>query len=215
MCHWAENGMVPPESRGARINRMMTTRLAPVPVLLLLGLLAGCGAVLPLEPRTTGVLPTAPTPDIAGDPTDHGGRPALPEEPAGLPDEVATGERVLEIARQFVGVPYRRGGASPAGFDCSGLVFFSYLQAGIRVPRSSASQHQAAHAVPFDALRPGDLLFFKVKPQRVSHVGIFVEENLFLHAASPGKSVSFSRLDEPYWKKRLVGAGRFGDQTVD
>jgi cell wall-associated NlpC family hydrolase len=196
---------------------MTTIRLAPIPVLLLLGLLSGCGEVLPLEPPTTALLPTAPspTPEIAGDRIGHDGRPALPEEPAGLPDQVVTGDRVLEIARQFVGVPYRRGGASPAGFDCSGLVFFSYLQAGIAVPRSSASQHQAAHVVPFEALRPGDLLFFKVKPQRVSHVGIFVEENLFLHAASPGKSVSFSRLDEPYWKKRLVGAGRFGDPTLD
>jgi hypothetical protein len=195
---------------------MTTIRLAPIPVLLLLGLLSGCGVVLPLEPPTTALLPTVPpTPEIAGDRIGHDGRPALPEEPAGLPDQVVTGDRVLEIARQFVGVPYRRGGASPAGFDCSGLVFFSYLQAGIAVPRSSASQHQAAHVVPFEALRPGDLLFFKVKPQRVSHVGIFVEENLFLHAASPGKSVSFSRLDEPYWKKRLVGAGRFGDPTLD
>jgi cell wall-associated NlpC family hydrolase len=192
---------------------MTTIRLAPIPVLLLLGLLSGCGVVLPLDPPTTAVLP--PTPEIARDRAGHHGRPAPPEEPAGLPAQVATGERVLEIARQFVGVPYSRGGASPVGFDCSGLVFFSYLQAGITVPRSSASQHQAAHAVPFESLRPGDLLFFKVKPQRVSHVGIFVEENLFLHAASPGKSVSFSRLDTPYWKKRLVGAGRFGDPTVD
>jgi murein DD-endopeptidase len=119
------------------------------------------------------------------------------------------GEEVLRIARQFVGVPYRRGGTSPAGFDCSGLVYFAYRELGITVPRTSAQQHRAAQTVTLDSLRSGDLLFFKVKPQRVSHVGIFVEDDLFLHATSTGKNVTYSRLGESYWKKRLVGAGRF------
>jgi cell wall-associated NlpC family hydrolase len=192
--------------------RMTTSRLAPILVLLLLWHLSGCSAVPPEAPIASMSPPAA---ENVQDSTDPAGRSELPEEPAGLSAMGSTGERVLEIARQFVGVPYRKGGASPTGFDCSGLVFFSYLQAGFTVPRTSASQHQAAHAVPFDALRPGDLLFFQVKSKRVSHVGIFVEENLFLHAASPGKGVIFSRLDEPFWKKRLVGAGRFGDQIVD
>jgi murein DD-endopeptidase len=129
-------------------------------------------------------------------------------EQADVPANLDPGERVLRIARQFIGTPYRKGGASPDGFDCSGLVYYTYRQLGLNIPRTSATQHQAVRAVPLDSLRSGDLLFFKIKPQRVSHVGIFVEGDLFLHATSTGKSVTYSRLDEPYWKKRLVGAGR-------
>jgi murein DD-endopeptidase len=217
----------------------VTTRPLALPVLLLLfaGLLSGCTVARPLPgplaPAAVSVQgETAPADeadeDLAGCQLD------LPEElfqgedsaglPAALPptesipsafpgDEWSRdhdpGAGVLRIARQFVGVPYRRGGNSPAGFDCSGLVYYAYRELGIAVPRTSAQQHRAAQAVTLDSLRSGDLLFFKVKPQRVSHVGIFVEDDLFLHATSTGKNVTYSRLGESYWKKRLVGAGRF------
>lgn len=190
--------------------------------LLLSGLLSGCitagtPAVSPAPPFqpsnapwvASGAPPELPgelfsaledLPGSAPNPQIDAPAPANPSDP---------GERVLSIARQFVGLPYRYGGASPKGFDCSGLVYYSYRQLGMTVPRHSANQHQTAQAIPLDALRPGDLLFFKIKPQRVSHVGIFAGDDLFLHATSTGKNVTYSRLGEPYWKKRLAGAGRF------
>jgi murein DD-endopeptidase len=201
------------------------TRSAIIPVLLFTGLLSACGAMRPL-PASMETSPSrilrAP-PGAAKDLSATGYQQDLPDElfehsEAALPPQFSiapsevnlpANERVLAIARQFVGIPYRMGGASPAGFDCSGLVYYSFRQAGITVPRTSASQHQAARPISLDELRSGDLLFFKIKPQRVSHVGIFVKDDLFLHAASTGKNVTYSRLGEPYWKKRLAGAGRF------
>lgn len=214
---------------------MIKPGISQLPLLLLLGLLSGCSVtqpiVLPQEPaefveshdqedviENVGEFNTNRQDDrvwtLLPEQLSETESPALLEpEPAELPSTPAPGDRILEIALQALGSPYRRGGTTPTGFDCSGLVYFAHLKAGIKVPRSSLSQHQAAEAVPFDELLPGDLLFFNVKPQRISHVGIFVEKNVFLHATSSGKDVRFSRLDEPYWKKRLVSAGRFAWPT--
>lgn len=208
--------------------RHSITKPAPLLILLLVGLLSGCTAArpLPVPAGTQGGraeavsaaagndLPALPG-DLFEPREDLSPEPSYAREIEGQPiTNPASNERILAIARQFVGIPYRRGGVSPAGFDCSGLVYYVYRQAGISVPRTSASQHQAAQIIDLKDLRPGDLLFFKIKPQRISHVGIFVEGDLFLHATSTGKNVTFSRLDEPYWKKRLAGAGRFAVDGV-
>jgi murein DD-endopeptidase len=200
--------------------------------MLLVGFVSGCGTTVRPLPVPIGNSPASMTPVPIAAPGKVAAReyqPELPDELFGLPEEVSSaaepawgasaqaadlhadldpGERVLRIAQQFVGSPYRKGGASPDGFDCSGLVYYSYRQLGRAVPRTSATQHQVAQTVPLDSLRAGDLLFFRIRPQRISHVGIFVEGDLFLHATSTGKSVTYSRLDDPYWKKRLAGAGR-------
>lgn len=132
---------------------------------------------------------------------------------------VASGERALRpevtdhpavaVARDLVGVPYRYGGATPDGFDCSGLVYYSYAKAGIRVPRTSTEQYRRAQAVQLSELRAGDLLFFNVSLAKVSHVGIYAGEGRFIHAPSSGKRVSATDLASPYWRERLVGVGRF------
>jgi murein DD-endopeptidase len=214
---------VSPSRNTLRYDQVMT-RPVPIIVLLLAGLLSGCGAARPIPVSRAPSVTALPQPAAIDLSVSH--LLELPDElfehPEGfiyplesqhgtgdLTSGSDSGEQLLEIARKFVGVPYRNGGASPAGFDCSGLVYYAFRQMGITVPRTSASQHQAAQAVALDELRSGDLLFFKVKPQRVSHVGIFVKDDLFLHAASTGKNVTYSRLGEAYWKKRLVGAGRF------
>ncbi len=117
--------------------------------------------------------------------------------------------RVMRVARAQLGKSYRRGGVSPgSGFDCSGLVFFTHRQAGLNVPRTSRSQLDAAKKVPLHNIEPGDLVFFQLD-SKVSHVGIYIGGDEFIHAPSEGKKVSRDSLSKPYWVKRFVAAGNF------
>lgn len=112
------------------------------------------------------------------------------------------------IATQMLGKPYRYGGASPSGFDCSGLVYYAYQKAGYRVPRTSQLQYQQSLPVKRNHIRNGDLLFFRIDG-KVSHVGVYLGDNRFIHAPSSGKRVTTASLDEPYWRERLIKTGRF------
>ncbi len=119
------------------------------------------------------------------------------------------GERLLGFAAQFVGVPYRYGGSTAAGLDCSGLVLRAHELAGMRVPRTALEQQSAAQPVPESALLPGDLVFFASRRGRVDHVGIYAGDGRFLHAPRTGRPVGFDRLDDVWFATRFVGAGRF------
>jgi cell wall-associated NlpC family hydrolase len=114
--------------------------------------------------------------------------------------------RAAEIASRFLGTPYRYGGASPDGFDCSGLVWYVYRELGVPVPRTAAEQRAAARPVPRDDLQPGDLVFFHL-PQ--DHVGIYLGGGQFVHAPATGRTVERARLDSPYFILSFAGAGRF------
>jgi cell wall-associated NlpC family hydrolase len=137
-----------------------------------------------------------------------GRAPVAIREPPLVPS-VAPGERVLERAMQYVGAPYRFGGSTPEGFDCSGLVVRAHELAGIRVPRTALEQHSSARPVPESALEPGDLVFFAARRGRVDHVGIYAGNGRFLHAPRPGRPVGYDLLDDPWFATRFVGAGRF------
>jgi cell wall-associated NlpC family hydrolase len=113
------------------------------------------------------------------------------------------------IAASLVGTPYRYGGSSPRGFDCSGLVYYSYRKAGIHVPRTTTSQLNNSLPVPLQQVQAGDLLFFKLSRRAVSHVGIYAGNGQFIHAPSRGKKVSITPVNDPYWQQRLVAAGRY------
>lgn len=121
--------------------------------------------------------------------------------PASIP------ERAAAIAVQQVGAAYRYGGASPAGFDCSGLVQYSFRQAGMKVPRTTGQLWNSAGTVAIDDLRVGDLLFFRFEG-KMSHVGIYVGEEHFVHAPSSGKTVSIDSLDADYYRRALIRGGR-------
>jgi cell wall-associated NlpC family hydrolase len=112
-------------------------------------------------------------------------------------------DRAASVAATMVGKPYRYGGMTPAGFDCSGLVHFSYKQAGVSLPRSTDEQRRASQRVKVAELRRGDLLFFDQEGKKNSHVGIYLGNRRFVHAPSSGKSVRNDSLDAPYWKKHL------------
>ena len=118
---------------------------------------------------------------------------------------------VIKTAKNMLGVKYRYGGTSPRqGFDCSGLVQYSYKAAGINVPRTTRQQYKAVRPISRRYLRAGDLVFYKTSVSRaVSHVGIYLGNNQFIHAPSSGKRVKISSMLEKYWRKRFTGAGRF------
>ena len=112
-------------------------------------------------------------------------------------------------AARMVGKPYKFGGSSPrAGFDCSGLVMYSYRQAGLSLPHSTERQRATSRLVKVAELRRGDLLFFNQEGKKHGHVAIYVGGGKFVHAPSSGKSVRSDRLDNPYWKKHLTEARR-------
>ncbi len=114
---------------------------------------------------------------------------------------------IVQRALRFQGVPYRYGGATPRGFDCSGLVQYVYKEEGIFIPRTTGLQWQQAKKVADSELSPGDLLFFRL-PGRRLHVGIYIGHDQFIHAPSRGKTVRIDPLG-PYWRRHYFGAGRY------
>jgi len=122
--------------------------------------------------------------------------------------EASLGERIAASAMAQQGRPYRYGGSTPEGFDCSGLVRYVYLAAGISVPRTTAEQFRAAHEIKLGTLAPGDVLFFRIDTPEVAHVAIYTGGGNFVHAPQSGKSVEIRSLDDNWYRSRLVGAGR-------
>ena len=115
---------------------------------------------------------------------------------------------ILFRAIALVGTPYRYGGNTPqGGFDCSGLVYYAYEQAGYRVPRTSQELFRAARKISVDDADPGDLMFFQDQT-KLSHVGIYLGDGLFVHAPASGQNVAVGSLDSAYYQQHLVAVGR-------
>jgi cell wall-associated NlpC family hydrolase len=118
---------------------------------------------------------------------------------------------VSMYAVSLVGSPYRLGGTSPeTGVDCSGFVGHVFRQAaGVELPRDSRAISRAAQPVARDELQPGDLVFFNTLNRAFSHVGIYLGDDRFVHAASSRTGeVMVSYLANPYWRQRFAGARR-------
>ncbi|TZF91057.1 C40 family peptidase [Cognatilysobacter lacus] len=123
----------------------------------------------------------------------------------------ATGrvQSVLSRAFALLGTPYRWGGTSTEGFDCSGLVGYVFRNAlGIDLPRVARDQAQTGTQVDRSQLTAGDLVFFSTHSGGVDHVGIYIGEGKFLHAPRTGRDVTVSSLDGGYWNARFVQARR-------
>lgn len=123
-------------------------------------------------------------------------------------DSDVVGERAAKQALAMQGKPYRYGGNTPSGFDCSGLVQYSYGRAGARLPRSTEALWDSSRSVSQRQTRPGDLLFFTQEGKRSSHVGIYLGNDRFVHAPSSGKRVVTASLTDPYWRRHFEGARR-------
>lgn len=120
--------------------------------------------------------------------------------------DVGAGAARQALAMQ--GKPYRAGGSTPRGFDCSGLVQYSYARVRVSVPRTTEAQWAGSRAVSRKDIRPGDLLFFHQEGKRNSHVAIYLGNSRFVHAPSSGKYVSTGTLSDPYWRRHFSGARR-------
>jgi cell wall-associated NlpC family hydrolase len=147
-------------------------------------------AAPPLAPQVPDGV--ASSPDVAPDAPGS----AAPSDPSIL-------ERVELTARRMVGVHYLYGGNDPRGFDCSGLVFYAYREAGVLVARTSREQLRASHPLDVDQALPGDLVFFRMS-KRAWHVGIYLGDQRFIHAPSTGKAVVIERLDDGYYLRHRI-----------
>lgn len=137
-------------------------------------------------------------------------KPAPKSRTTGLRGITANRYSIISTARAAVGIPYVWGGLSPKGFDCSGLVVYSYSQIGIHVPRTARAQLKASKPVSRQNIRPGDLVFFEISRRRGSiHVGIYVGGGRFVHAPGRGRKVKYAMLDNVYFKRHFIRAGNF------
>lgn len=120
---------------------------------------------------------------------------------------------IIDHALQFLGTRYKYGGTTPEGMDCSGLVYTTFLQQDIELPRSSRDMALQGEELDLSNVRLGDLLFFKTDRRRkaINHVGMVVQlddDSIFFIHSSSSRGVIISTLDEKYWKDNFVMARR-------
>lgn len=141
--------------------------------------------------------------------------PVAPEPPVVVePPPPPPHHQVVQAAQAMLGVPYRYGGSTPRGFDCSGLVIYSFARAGRPgLPHSARDLERVAEPVPIGDLQPGDLLFFDLRDHKRHHVGIYVGGRRFVHAPSRGKRVELVSFDDRFWGPRIRRAGRISLPT--
>ncbi len=118
-------------------------------------------------------------------------------------------QRVIATAAQLVGTPYRFGGTTPAGFDCTGYLAYVFRKAaGVALPRTSIEQIQAGAPLTPSQLQPADLVYFRIDRKKDLHLGLYLGEGRFIHAPSSGGVVNVQSLETGYWRTRFLGARR-------
>ena len=128
--------------------------------------------------------------------------------PVAVPTNV-TGAQILAEAQKYLGIPYVSGGASPAGFDCSGFVYYVLKQMGYSVSRTPAGQFSIGTTVSKENLKVGDIVFFaNTYISGISHVGIYAGNGQFIHSPNSRSTVSYSDLTSGYWANHYYGARR-------
>lgn len=117
-------------------------------------------------------------------------------------------QEVVQYAKTFLGTPYRNGGTTRDGLDCSGLVLSVYSHFHVQLPRESIDQSHSGKEIGRSGIEPGDLVFFKTSRQPVSHVGIYIGDGRFIHASTSARSVRIDEMASDYFKHRFVTARR-------
>ena len=119
---------------------------------------------------------------------------------------------MLRTATDLLGTPYRNGGSTVSGFDCSGFVQYVFAQHGTPLPREVRTQYQHGQTVDLDEVKPGDLVFFETVSRGASHVGIALGNGRFVHAPSSRGVVRVEPYTASYWARRFVGARRIDEE---
>ena len=119
-----------------------------------------------------------------------------------LPNEAAIRDAVTRGAQSYLNLPYVFGGASPTGFDCSGLVLYLYNQQGFTMPHGVILMRPTLK--PTKNPKKGDVIFFLNDNNIAGHVGIYIDEERFIHAPKEGAVIRYEKLKHPYWQKRFV-----------
>ena len=130
--------------------------------------------------------------------------PSLPPVATSAAPLVGGHPQAAQIALQYIGAPYVWGGASPSGFDCSGLVSYVFAQLGVALPHYAADQYTYGVAIPQNQLQPGDLVFFDA----LNHVGIYIGNGQYVDAPDTGSFVRIDSLSDPWAVANYVGARR-------
>ena len=131
---------------------------------------------------------------------------------SGAPEQPITSVQkdVIQAALSLLGTPYRFGGTTPEGFDCTGFVNYVYRKsAGMTLPRESHDLVRAGKQIPAAKLLPADIVYFMIEYQKPLHVGIYLGDGKFIHAPSRRGRVNIQSLNQDYWKSRYLGARRF------
>jgi cell wall-associated NlpC family hydrolase len=153
--------------------------------------------------RASKAADTAP-PAIAASPVVA----AAPDAPEARKAGESIKDRLLRVARRMLEVPYRFGGTTLWGLDCSGFVQKTFAFLDLELPRTAREQFREGLKVSKADLSPGDLVFFRTYAKYASHVGIYLGDNRFVHASSRDRKVTIESLDAPYYEKRYIGAKR-------
>jgi len=172
------------------------TSLQPPGLLLVLAILA----VVPPGCSTSPQVDAVPTATVTA--------------PAEEPPRRRQSHPAVAVALAQLDSPYRYGGLGPRSFDCSGLVHFAFGQSGVSLPRTTLEQYRQSQAVSLQSIQPGDLIFFRSRSRKPTHVGIYLGDQRFIHASTSERAVVISSLDNPYWRKRLLSVGRYSLRTA-
>ncbi len=141
--------------------------------------------------------------------TISGSSPGPSPVPVSRSGDNLSGMTIIEDAAQYLGTPYRYGGAAPGGFDCSGFTTYVFNRAGINLPRTAAGQMDIGIAVEQGQLAAGDLVFFRCGGGGIDHVGIYCDNGRFIHSSSPRSGgVIYSSFSETYYSNSYAGARR-------
>ncbi|MGV8917453.1 MAG: C40 family peptidase [Pseudomonas sp.] len=201
----------------------MLNRFAPLVPLALVTLLFGCAAHMPASQQqqqaqnavTAQSVRSAQLPDGTDSVADEEliTEKELAEFADSKPYQMpGLADSILERGMALIGTRYRAGGTSEAGFDCSGFIGYLFREeAGMTLPRSTREMiNVKAPLVARNNLKPGDLLFFSTKGRgRVSHAGIYLGDDQFIHSSSTRSGgVRIDSLDDSYWKKTFIEAKR-------
>jgi cell wall-associated NlpC family hydrolase len=195
---------VSPPSRNA--PAALTRRQRPSPTLWAIAIVTGIACSFTVGCASSGAVPHPfPRPGVKGRESANAPKP---DTGGASTTSSATNTAIVDAALALLGTPYRNGGSTPEGFDCSGFTQWVFARQGVSLPRETYQQYTQGAALDRTGLRSGDLLFFSDGGNRPSHVAMAIDADRFIHAPSSRGVVRIEHLSSTYWSHRFLGARR-------